>query len=73
MSASLAGSATSVTKVWIWLISAMRTGALRRSLVLSATSITLRALAMMACAAGTMYKTVMPCFLFSSRMCSSTR
>ena len=48
-----AGKAASVTKVWIWLRWAMRTGALRRSLVLSATSITLRALAMMACAACT--------------------
>src|ERR1700730_15340461 len=48
-----AGSAASVTKVWIWLIWAMRTGALRLSFVESATSITLRALAMIACAACT--------------------
>src|SRR5882762_7312139 len=53
MLARPAGNAASVTKVWIWLIWAMRTGALRRSLVESATSITLRALAMMACAAWT--------------------
>src|ERR1035437_1039103 len=50
---SPAGNAASVTKVWIWLRWAMRTGALRRSLVLSATSITLRALAIMAWAACT--------------------
>ena len=31
--ASPAGNAMSVTKVWIWLIWAMRTGALRRNLV----------------------------------------
>src|SRR5439155_16415148 len=37
--ANPAGSGASVTKVWIWLIWAMRTGALRRSLVASATSI----------------------------------
>src|SRR6202171_4700050 len=49
MLASPAGSAASVTNVWIWLIWAMRTGALRRSLVESATNITLRAFAMMDC------------------------
>src|SRR6185437_9857307 len=48
-----AGKVVSVTKVWIWLIWAMRTGALRRNFVESATSITLRALAMMAWAACT--------------------
>src|SRR4029079_5009545 len=53
MLASPAGSGASVTKVWIWLIWAMRTRALRRSFVESATSITLRALAMIACAACT--------------------
>src|SRR5882672_2034940 len=53
MLASPAGNAASVTKVWIWLICAMRTGALRRSFVESATSITLRALAIMAWAACT--------------------
>src|SRR5271163_2491970 len=51
--ANAAGSAASVTKVWIWLIWAMRTGALRLSFVESATSMTLRALAMMACDACT--------------------
>ena len=38
-----AGSAESVTKVWIWLICAMRTGALRVNLVESGTGMTLRA------------------------------
>src|SRR5258707_633657 len=46
--ASPAGNAMSVTNVLIWLMSAMRTGALRRSFLLSASSITLRALAMIA-------------------------
>src|ERR1700727_3681286 len=53
MQASRVGNATSVTKVWIWLIWARRTGAVRRSLVESATSTTLRALAIMAWAAWT--------------------